>query len=74
MAPQQTNAGTVAEILDHIEITFPGIKDYIVNEQGQLRKHVNIFIGNSLISDKMELSDPVKSGDEVYIMQALSGG
>lgn len=62
------------EILDELESRFKGLKDYVVDEQGQLRKHVNIFIGDELIQDRIKLSDAVKSTDEIYIMQALSGG
>lgn len=62
------------EILDQLECRFKGLKDYVVDEQGQLRKHVNIFIGDELIRDRIKLSDSVKPSDEIYIMQALSGG
>lgn len=62
------------EILDELESRFKGLKDYVVDEQGQLRKHVNIFIGDELIQDRIKLSDAVKPTDEIYIIQALSGG
>lgn len=65
---------SVAEVLDSIEQEFPGLRDYIVDDQGQLRKHVNIFLGNVMIRDKEHLSDAVSESDELYIMQALSGG
>ena len=65
---------TVAELLEQINQQHRGIKDYIVNEQGELRKHVNIFIGNEMVRDKVRLSDPLQDSDEVYILQALSGG
>lgn len=74
LAPGQYQANTVAELLDHVDAKYKGIKDYIVDEQGQLRKHVNIFIGNEMVKDKVSLSDALKSEDEVYILQALSGG
>ncbi|UXX77971.1 MoaD/ThiS family protein [Reichenbachiella carrageenanivorans] len=61
-------------ILEELEGQFKGLRDYVVDEQGQLRKHVNIFIGNELIHDRVKLSDPVQPDDEIYIMQALSGG
>lgn len=65
---------SIPEILSVLDERFPGIKDYVVDEQGRLRKHVNIFIGNELIRDRDTLSDVVNETDEVYIMQALSGG
>jgi sulfur-carrier protein len=70
----QIDAGTVAEIVTAIDDRFPGLADYVVDETGALRKHVNIFIGDSMIEDRKRLQDTVKAGDLVYIMQALSGG
>ncbi len=65
---------TVAEVLEKIEQEFPGMKDYLVDERGRLRKHVNIFIGEELIADQETLSDTVSSDDQVFVFQALSGG
>lgn len=65
---------TVAEIVVAINEVFPGISDYIQDERGSVRQHVNIFIGEDLINDRVSLSDPVREDDQVYIMQALSGG
>jgi molybdopterin synthase sulfur carrier subunit len=65
---------SIPGILDSIETRFPGFKDYIIDEHGSLRKHVNIFIGNDLIQDRVQLSDALDTSDELYIMQALSGG
>src|SRR5262245_57001594 len=44
------NAATLTEVLNEMETRYPGIKSYIVDEQGSLRKHVNIFIDGQLIS------------------------
>ncbi len=74
LIPTEVKGQTVMEVLDEIESLHSGIKDYIVEESGVLRKHVNIFIGNELIKDRQQLSDSVSDKDEVYIMQALSGG
>ncbi len=70
----QFEGKTVAELLEQIDQRYRGIRDYIVNEQGELRKHVNIFIGNEMVRDKAKLSDQLADNDEVYIIQALSGG
>jgi molybdopterin converting factor small subunit len=65
---------SLPQTLDLIDKTHPGISAYIVDEQGMLRKHVNIFVNGSLIQDRKHLSDAIQDGDEIYIMQALSGG
>jgi hypothetical protein len=44
------------------------------DDAGPLGEHVNIFINNQMIADRESLSDLVTESDEVFIMQALSGG
>ncbi|MBS1574202.1 MAG: MoaD/ThiS family protein [Bacteroidetes bacterium] len=65
---------TLQEVLEELEKEYPGIRSYIVDDQGILRKHVNIFIDGKLINDRTTLSDPFNKDSEIYIMQALSGG
>ena len=74
LAKTKVTALTVANLLDEIEQQFPGLRNYIVDDQHRLRHHVNIFINNSMIKDRDSLSDPIAETDSVYIMQALSGG
>jgi len=74
LASMEVEAQNVAEVLDKLNKRHPGIKDYLVDEQGRLRQHVNIFIGDKLVRDKRKLTDLVTAKDQVFIMQALSGG
>ncbi len=74
LTPLEVSGKTVAEALDQVEQNHHGLKDYIVDENGVLRKHVNIFIGNDMIKDRQKLADRLADTDEMYIMQALSGG
>lgn len=67
-------ADDLSEILEKLEKQHPGLRNYIVDERGSLRKHVNIFIDGDLIHDRDNLSDPFTARSEIYIMQALSGG
>ncbi|MDF2187962.1 MoaD/ThiS family protein [Paraflavitalea sp. CAU 1676] len=73
---QQTPARgtTLSAVLEEMETAYPGLRSYVLDEQGQLRKHVNIFIDGTLIKDKTKLSDAFHDNSEIYIMQALSGG
>lgn len=70
----RVRATRVSDIVDEIEKKYPGIKDYILEENGHLRQHVNIFCGEDPIEDRKNLSDLVGEEEEVYIIQALSGG
>jgi len=67
-------ATDVNEVIKSIETKFPGIENYLIDDQRVLRKHVNIFVDGSLIKDREQLTDALTSDSEVYIMQALSGG
>ncbi len=65
---------TLREILNNAFLKHPALQSYIVDDQGQLRKHVTVFIDNIPLSDRATLSDAITPSSEIYIMQALSGG
>lgn len=70
----QVEGSTVSQVLAEVENLYPGITDYLLTEQGALRKHVNIYQGDTLIKDRDRLTDAVEENDELLIFQALSGG
>jgi len=67
-------SGSVAEVLHSMDSIAPGFSDYIIDEQGALRKHVRLSINDSLVIDRKNLTDRVPDDGTVYIFQALSGG
>lgn len=67
-------AGSVAEILLAINEIAPGFTDYVLDERGALRRHVNLCINDTIVIDKIKLSDRVPDDGTVYIFQSLSGG
>ena len=65
---------TVREALEaYFELNEPS-RGYIVDDQGQLRRHMMVFVNGEPIDDRAGLSDPVEAQSEVYVVQALSGG
>ncbi len=74
LEPLKIAAANVNEVIEGIEKKFPGIENYLIDDQRALRKHVNIFVDGSLIKDREQLTDTLTPESEVYIMQALSGG
>jgi molybdopterin synthase sulfur carrier subunit len=74
LQPTEIEGGTVAEVVTALERLHSGIKSYLIDERGALRPHVNIFVGDSLITDRQGLTDIVGPQDQIYILQALSGG
>ena len=70
----EVEGGTVAMVLDGVFETNPKLRSYLLDDQGRLRKHVNVFVNNERIADRDRLSDPVGDSDRVFVFQALSGG
>ena len=71
---QEHPGSTVAEILAAAFAQDPRLRGYVLEDDGSLRKHMNIFLNGRQIADRRGLSDLVIDADELYIMQALSGG
>jgi hypothetical protein len=67
-------AGTVAGALEQVFRENPRLRSYIVDEQGRLRQHVAVFVGGELVRDRLHLTDEVGDHQDVFVMQALSGG
>jgi MoaD family protein len=64
---------TVGEVLDSLDSRFQGFKEQVA-DNGQMRRFVNIFLNDEDIRFLQELSTPVKDGDVVSILPAMSGG
>lgn len=67
-------ASSVAEILVAVNEIAPGFTDYVLDEQGALRRHVNLCVNDATVVDKKTLTDFVPEDGTLYIFQALSGG
>ena len=69
-----TSATTVAEGLSALWLEFPGLRDRVLTEQGEVRQHVNIFVGEENIRDSGGLGAPVRDGCEIMIVPNVAGG
>ena len=65
---------SVSELLVDLERRYPGIKERICDEQGQVRRFVNLFVNGEDIRFLDGLQTPVSEGDEVTILPAVAGG
>lgn len=65
---------TVAEVLANLDVTFPGLIERICDEQGNVRRFVNIFVNDEDIRFLQEKATVVKVGDEISIVPAIAGG
>lgn len=64
----------VSEALKILWKDYPGLQDRIVDEQGAVRQHINIFVGDEAIRFADGLSTKVPAGAEILIVPAVSGG
>jgi sulfur-carrier protein len=65
---------TVRQVLDEVFKANPQLEAYVLDDQRELRKHMRILVNGLAIADRAKQSDAVQSDDEVWVMQALSGG
>jgi len=68
------SAATLREALLLLWQAHPGLRDRVVTESGELREHVNLFVGNESIRYAEGLSTGISDGAEVSIIPAISGG
>jgi molybdopterin synthase sulfur carrier subunit len=66
--------GTLSACIDGLESAFPGLKDRICDDTGELRRFVNIYINGEDVRFLSGLQTNLKAGDEVSIVPAVAGG
>ena len=68
------DGGTLAEVLDSLEASYPGIRGRILDDQGALRRFVNVYVGNDDVRflDSLDTSTP--EGAQVSVIPAVAGG
>jgi len=68
------DGATVAEVLDDLDTRFAGIKGRILDEGGELRRFVNVYVGNDDVRFLDNLSTPTPDGAQVSVIPAVAGG
>ena len=68
------SAPTVAAVIDAVGAQHPGVRDRALDEQGAIRRHVNVFVNQENVRFTGGLQTPVTDGAEVSIFPAVSGG
>ena len=69
-----TEAGTVAECLERLSQAYPGMKDRLCEEDGSVRRFINIYVRGEDIRFSNGLDTALRDGDDVSIVPAASGG
>jgi sulfur carrier protein ThiS len=65
---------TVRESLESVFDLHPRLRSYLFDDGGNVRKHIAMIVNGAPVHDRDELSDQVNPGDDIFVMQALSGG
>ncbi len=65
---------TLLACINNLEATYPGLQERVMDEAGQLRRFVNVYVNGDDVRFINGLSTPLKDGDEVSIVPAVAGG
>ena len=73
-AKVQVSGDTVADLVTTLDKSYPGIKDRLVDETGDIKRFINIFVNGEEIRTLQGAATPLKEADEVSIIPAMAGG
>ena len=70
----EIESANVSEMIDSMESEFPGFKERLLDENGELRYFVNIYLNGEDVRFLEGVATPIGSGDEISIVPAVAGG
>jgi sulfur-carrier protein len=73
-AEVQAKGDTVADVVDDLERQFPGLRERLVDDTGELRRFINVYVNGEDIRFLQDKTTTLKDGDEVSIVPAIAGG
>ncbi len=68
------NGKDIGELVEDLERQFPGLRERLCDETGDIRKFINIYLNQEDVRFLDGRESPVKDGDEVSIVPAIAGG
>ena len=73
-AKLEINADTIAKTVDELTVNFPDLKKHLLDDNGQIRSFINIFVGNDDIRNLQQGATAVKKDTVISIVPAIAGG
>ena len=70
----EVKADNIGEVIAELQARFPGIKERLVDDQGEVRRFVNVYVNEEDIRFLQNQETPLKEGDEISIIPAIAGG
>ncbi|MDO9455071.1 MoaD/ThiS family protein [Nocardioides sp.] len=68
------DGATLAEVLDSLEASYTGIRGRILDDNGKLRRFVNVYVGNDDVRFLDDLATPTPDGTQISVIPAVAGG
>ncbi len=68
------DGGTLGEVLDSLDSTYPGIRSRVLDDNGKLRRFVNVYVGEEDVRFASGLETPTPEGTQVSVIPAVAGG
>ena len=73
-AEVEAEAGSVGELIDNLESSYAGLKEKLMDEGGEVRRYVNIYVNDEDIRFLDGTTTPLSAGDKVTVVPAIAGG
>lgn len=73
-AEVETEGSDISELIANLDKSFPGLRERIYDEKGNIRRFINIYVNEEDIRFLQMDKTPVKDGDEISIIPAIAGG
>jgi len=73
-AEVQAKGETVADVVEDLDRQFPGLRERLVDDTGELRRFINVYVNGEDIRFLQAKTTTLKDGDEVSIVPAIAGG
>ena len=70
----EVNAATIGDAINELQSRYPGIAERLVDEKGEVRRFVNVYVNEEDIRFLKNRETPLKDGDEISIIPAIAGG
>ena len=70
----EISAATVGAAIAELQSRYPGIKERLVDENGAIRRFVNVYVNEEDVRFLKNQDTPLKDGDEISIIPAIAGG
>jgi len=70
----EVEGATIGDAITELQSRYPGIKERLVDDNGEVRRFVNVYVNEEDIRFLQNQATPLKDGDEVSIIPAIAGG